>query len=237
MVKKPLSKAYAGHEKRADSGVYSMDPSTIAPLRCATAPLMQSSRVVNHRAIHMPNVPNLITLFRLAMVPLLAWLLLRESYTAALLVFMAAALSDALDGFIARRYGLASTLGATLDPIADKLAMLVTTVLLAWHGLLPLWLAVAIVARDMVIVAGAIAYRLLIGALAMTPTRLSKINTTLEFAVLLFTMAVAAQWIGGGTWLTALFSVVGATVVASGAQYVWIWGRKAAADRSGRSKA
>ena len=178
----------------------------------------------------MLNVPNIITLLRLAMVPLLAWLLLEARYAAALGVFMAAALSDALDGFIARRYQLSSKLGATLDPIADKLSMLAATLLLAWHHELPLWLAFAIVLRDIVIVVGAIAYRLLIGPLEMAPTRLSKINTTLEFTVLLFAMAAAAAWIPKGAWLVWLYALVAATVVLSGAQYVWVWGRKAAAD-------
>ena len=184
----------------------------------------------------MRNVPNFITILRLALVPLLAWLLLEERYTGAVIVFGAAALSDGLDGYIARRYAIASTFGATLDPIADKLAMFTATVLLAWQQALPLWLAVAIVLRDVVIVAGAIAYRVLIGPLEMTPTKLSKINTPLEFAVLLFTMAAAAGWMRGGMWLDVMFVVVGVTVVLSGAQYVWVWGRRAAADYRRRLK-
>ena len=184
----------------------------------------------------MVNIPNFITIVRLALVPLLAWLLVDGRYTGAVIVFSAAALSDGLDGYIARRYALTSTVGATLDPIADKLAMFTATVLLAWQNELPLWLAVAIVLRDVVIVAGAIAYRVLIGALEMTPTQLSKINTTLEFAVLLFTMAAAAGWMRAGMWLDVSFVVVGVTVVLSGAQYVWVWGRKAAADYHRRLK-
>ena len=187
------------------------------------APYLQSSGF-------MLNVPNFITIVRLALVPLLAWLLLEQRYTAAVIVFGAAALSDGIDGYIARRYALTSTVGATLDPIADKLSMFTATVLLAWQDALPLWLAAAIVLRDVVIVAGVIAYRVLIGALEMTPTKLSKINTTLEFAALLFAMAAAAGWLRAGMWLYVLFVVVGATVVLSGAQYVWVWGRKAAAD-------
>lgn len=190
---------------------------------------MQSKPSLDSVPVLMPYVPNLITLVRLALVPLLAWLLLDQRYAAALAVFTVAALSDALDGFIARRYGFASTFGAALDPVADKLAMVVATVLLAWHGVLPLWLAIAIVLRDVVIVSGVIAYKVLIGPLEMRPTRLSKFNTTLEFAALLLTMAVAAAWIPAGLWLSALFVAVGVTVVLSGAQYVWIGGHKAAA--------
>jgi cardiolipin synthase len=99
--------------------------------------------------------------------------------------------------------------------------------------LLPLWLAAAIVLRDIVIAGGAIAYRLLVGHVAMEPTWLSKINTALEFAALAGVLAHAATLIDGSAWLPALFAVVFVTVTASGAQYVWVWGRKAAAAGRG----
>src|SRR5437870_10573200 len=93
----------------------------------------------------------------------MAYYLVLQAYAMALLIFLVAALSDLADGYIARRFKLTSALGAALDPIADKLNMLVATVLLAWQELIPIWLAVAIVARDIVIVAGALAYRVAIG--------------------------------------------------------------------------
>lgn len=179
----------------------------------------------------MLNIPNAITFLRLALVPVMAWYLVEGRYGPALAVFLAAALSDLLDGFIARRFDLTSTLGAALDPVADKLNMFVATVLLASQGLLPMWLAVAIVMRDVVIVLGALAYRYAIGRVAMAPTLLSKVNTFIEFGVLLVVMAGAAEWFDASAWLPAVFAVVFVTVVASGAQYVWIWGRKAAASR------
>jgi cardiolipin synthase len=173
------------------------------------------------------SVPNLLTLARLVLVPVVAYFLIRQDYEVALPIFLVAALTDFADGYIARRFKLTSRLGAALDPIADKLSMLVTTVALAWLGLMPIWLAVAIVARDIVIVAGALAYRVAIGPLEVTPTRLSKINTFLEFALLLLVMAGAAQWIDVDAWMPTAFLAVFATVIASGAQYVWLWGRKA----------
>ncbi|MGZ8202057.1 MAG: CDP-alcohol phosphatidyltransferase family protein [Burkholderiales bacterium] len=181
----------------------------------------------------MLNIPNLITFLRLALLPVMGWFLAAGDYGLALLLFLAAALSDLLDGFIARTFDQSSVLGATLDPIADKLNMFVATVLLAWHGLLPLWLAIAVVLRDVVIVVGAIAYRVSLGHLEIAPTLMSKANTFLEFTVLLLVMAQAAGWIPGGGWMAALFMLTFATVAASGAQYVWIWGRKAARDRRG----
>ena len=112
--------------------------------------------------------------------------------------------------------------------------MFVATVALAWHGLVPLWLAVAIVGRDVVIVAGAAVYRLVRGHLDIAPTLLSKLNTAVEFTVLLLALAAGAGWITGGDWLRALFALALATVLASGAQYVWRWSRKAAAARRAR---
>ena len=179
----------------------------------------------------MMNIPNLITLARLVVVPVMAYFLATGAYGAAALVFLAAAISDLVDGIIARRFHLASTLGATLDPIADKLNMFVATVVLALQGLIPLWLAIAIVLRDVVIVVGALVYRFTLGHIEITPTMLSKVNTAIEFTVLLVVMATAAGWIETGRWLPAVFVLVLVTVVTSGAQYVWVWGRKAALER------
>lgn len=175
----------------------------------------------------MLSLPNLITVVRLALVPVTGYFLLVDEYGLALIVFFTAAVTDLIDGFIARRFELASALGATLDPIADKLNMFVATVLLAWQGLLPMWLATAIVLRDVVIVAGALAYRFTLGHVEITPTLLSKVNTFIEFGVLLAVMAGAARWIDTDRWLAAAFMLVFATVIASGVQYVWIWGWKA----------
>ena len=180
------------------------------------------------------NVPNLITLVRLALVPVVAYYLAGEDYEIALPIFLVAAATDFADGYIARRFKLTSRLGAVLDPIADKLSMLVTTVMLAWLALMPLWLAVAIVARDIVIVLGALAYRMAIGPLHIAPTWLSKVNTFIEFTVLLLVLATAAGWINAGAWMTTAFLIAFATVIASGAQYVWIWGRKAMTERRKR---
>ena len=182
------------------------------------------------RLVPMLTVPNILTLLRLALVPVVGYLLAVESYGWALWLFLVAALTDFVDGYIARRFGLVSKLGATLDPVADKLNMLVVTVLLAWQLLIPIWLALAIVVRDVVIAGGAVAYHVLIGPVKMAPTLLSKINTFIEFALLLLVMVAAARRIESAAWLTHLFPVVLATVVASGVQYVWLWGRKAVRD-------
>jgi cardiolipin synthase len=184
----------------------------------------------------MLTAPNIITLLRLVLVPIMAYYLLRGAYGIALLVFLIAAVSDVVDGYIARRFGLTSALGATLDPLVDKLNILVATLLLAWQLVMPLWLAIAIVVRDVVIVVGALAYHMAFGHVEIAPTRLSKVNTFFEFSVLLLVMAAAAGWIdpGKGRFMATAFLIVFATVVASGAQYVWLWGRKAISDSRAR---
>ncbi len=182
----------------------------------------------------MMTLPNLITVLRLALLPVVGVALAKNAYVVALLAFLVAAVSDAADGYIARRFDLTSRLGALLDPIADKLNMLVATLLLAWQDALPLWLAAAIVARDVVIVTGAFAYRAALGHIDIAPTWLSKINTVLEFALLAAIMAGRAGWIDTVPWIAAAFAITGATVVGSGVQYVWIWGRKALRERASR---
>ena len=167
---------------------------------------------------------------RFALIPVTAWLLWQGVYGVALLVFLAAAVSDFVDGVIARAFNQTSRIGAALDPVADKLNMFVATVMLAWQGLLPLWLALAIVLRDVVIVTGALVYRAKLGHIEIAPTMLSKVNTFIEFGVLLIVMAHAASWFDAAAWLPAVFTLVLATVLASGAQYVWIWGWKAASE-------
>ena len=173
------------------------------------------------------NVPNVLTLLRLVLIPVTAYFLATRAYDFALVTFLVAALTDFADGFIARQWKITSKLGATLDPIADKLNMLVATLLLAWQSLVPLWLAIAIVLRDILIVAGALVYRAAVGRVKIAPTRLSKLNTLFEFSVLLLVMATAASWIASGDWLTAGFVIVFATIVGSTIQYAWLWSHKA----------
>lgn len=179
----------------------------------------------------MRHLPNVITGVRFLLIPFLVLLLVQPRYEAAFWVFAVSAASDLADGVIARRWNLRTRWGAIADPLADKLTMLSVTVALASQHLIPLWLAVAIVLRDAVIVGGGVAYHFLIGRYDVAPSLLSKTNTVLEFVVLATVLANAADLVGAGAALPALFVLLGATVAASGAHYVWIWGRKAAVDR------
>jgi cardiolipin synthase len=175
------------------------------------------------------HVPNVITVIRGLLIPVIGALLLQERYVEAFWTLVASALSDLVDGHIARRYNARTRFGAIADPVADKLTMLTVTLLLAWQGLLPGWLAAAIVLRDLVIVGGAVAYHRLFGHVEMAPTWLSKLNTLLEFIVLAAVIADAAALLDDRAMLPLLFAALLVTVVTSGAQYVWIWGRRALA--------
>ena len=173
----------------------------------------------------MLTLPNLVTFARLGLLPVILWAIHGRDHHFAFWLFIAAGLGDALDGYLARRLGQFSALGALLDPVADKLTMLGVGLLLMLQGLLPAWLFAAVVLRDLVIVGGALAYRLLRGRLEMAPTRLSKLNTALEF--LLFALVLAVAGGAPDDWLRPLTMLVCASVAASGTQYVWLWGRKA----------
>jgi cardiolipin synthase len=182
----------------------------------------------------MFNVPNAITIARACATPWLAWLLLSRAYGAALALFVACAFADLADGMIARRFNLRTRFGSIADPLADKLTMLTVVWLLALQDWAPVWFAVLSVARDAVIVTGAAAFHFMVGRFDMAPSWLSKFNTALEFTFLAALLALAAGLFGEGAWLRVLLYVTTATVLASGVQYVWVWGRKAAVERKGK---
>jgi cardiolipin synthase len=175
----------------------------------------------------MINLPNAITLVRFALVPVLAWLLLQREYGVAFALFIVSALSDLADGMIARHWNLRTRFGAVADPLADKLTMLTVTVLLTLQHALPWWFAAAVVARDALIVGGALTYHLLIGPVEMAPSLVSKLNTVLEFTLLLTVLAIHAGHVTGGPWWDLLFVATLATIALSGGHYVLVWGQKA----------
>lgn len=175
------------------------------------------------------NIPNTITMMRIITVPFLAYLLLRGAYGAAIWVFVAAGVSDALDGFIARRFQLCTRLGAVLDPLADKMLVVVSVLTLAWLGLLPWWLALIVTGRDLVIVGGASAYYLRAGSVEMEPSIPSKLNTGVQILLIFAILAQAAGVVRIAGWLPVLLGAALVTTVVSGGHYVVVWSRRAAA--------
>ena len=177
--------------------------------------------------MQLVNVPNVITLARALLVPVVTYALATRDYDLALALFLACAIGDFLDGWIARRFDLRTRFGALADPLADKAIMLAVTLLLAWQGWLPWWLAMLVVLRDGVIVGGALVYHWRISHVEMAPTRWSKANTALEFVLLASVLAVAAGLVERDAWLAVLLWACTATIVVSGVQYVVLWSRKA----------
>ncbi len=174
------------------------------------------------------NAANAITLLRLCLVPALAYFLLQGEHPLAFWAFVVAAASDALDGFVARRFDQRTSIGAVLDPMADKLLIFATVLGLAWIHVLPLWLAALMLGRDFVIVVGAVSYRLAIGPYHMQPTVLGKTCTFFQFTLLVLLLADAAGYVDAEPARVPLFALVALFTVLSGAHYVWLWGRKAA---------
>jgi cardiolipin synthase len=180
------------------------------------------------------QLPNLLTTLRVLAAPVLAWALLTGNFALAFWIFLAAALTDALDGWIARRFQLTTPYGAVMDPLADKLVTLVCVILLTWLSMVPLWLTLALVVRDTIIVGGAFAYHRVFGEVQIRPTRLGKAHTLLAFALFAGVLADAAGYLELDAVREPFFLLVLILTVASGTQYVLLWGRRAAAEASRR---
>ncbi|BBK31283.1 cardiolipin synthase [Stella humosa] len=168
---------------------------------------------------------NIITLGRLLSVPVIVWLILDGSMLPAFALFVAAGISDAVDGFLARRFDQRSELGGYLDPLADKALLVGVYVTLGHVGHLPAWLVILVVFRDVLIIGGAILLYMFTEALQMAPLTVSKVNTAAQIvlaAVVLGTMGLA---IDDGGVVRALVYAVGATTALSGAAYIVQWSR------------
>jgi len=173
------------------------------------------------------DLPNIITFIRFLLLPPVVLLLLNNRHDAALLVFAVAGFSDALDGYLAKRYHWTSRLGALLDPLADKLMLVSAFVTLAWLGLIPVWLVGLIILRDVVIVTGAIVYNMRIEKLEAAPSVVSKINTVAQILLVLAVMFSQSFRQLPSFWMDALIYSVLFTTLWSGFDYVWTWGRRA----------
>ncbi len=175
--------------------------------------------------LSVKQIPNLITVVRMCLVWPTVAMILERRFDWALGLFFVAGVSDALDGFLAKHFGWISRFGSLLDPLADKLLMVGCYLAGAWVGLLPAWLAGLVVARDLIIVAGGVAYYYWLHPFEGQPTWTSKFNTLCQIILLL-----ALFWHHGvktlpEVWLNGLIYLVSATTIVSGIQYVHLWGR------------
>ena len=175
----------------------------------------------------MRHLPNIICLGRIALIwPVIAGLL-GHHYDRTLVLFGVAALSDGLDGWLAKRYAWTSRLGKILDPLADKLLLVSVFLVLTWLGQVPRWLTVAAVGRDVMIGLGAVMFRLGWGPLHGRPILSSKINTVLQISYILLVVIHAAWGMPPAPVLQALVVLTFLTVLYSGAAYLQVFTRRA----------
>ena len=171
------------------------------------------------------NLPNLITLARLLSVPLTIWLIFEARFGVAFWVFVGAGLSDAVDGYIAKRFDRRTWIGALLDPAADKAMLAGVYVSLGLAGQLPLWLVALVVLRDFLIVLGFFVIHFSAVPKQLDPLTISKLNTLVQIVLVGFVLARLGLDIetGPATWL--LVAAAAVTTVLSGLSYLVRWAR------------
>jgi cardiolipin synthase len=175
------------------------------------------------------HLPNFICLVRIALIWPTIDSLYSGNYWKALVLVAVCAVSDGLDGWLAKRFNWTSHLGKLLDPLADKLLLVALFLTSAWINLLPWWLTAVVVARDVMIGLGAVIYRLWFGPLHGRPTLVSKINTGMQLAVALAAILGAATNLPTPEMVTALAVLTLITTVVSGADYLSAFTRRALA--------
>jgi cardiolipin synthase len=192
-----------------------------------------SSRIV--------TVPNLLTVFRMVLIPVFASLLFYQRFILALAIFVLAGVTDGLDGLLARRFNQKSQLGTILDPIADKLMLVTSFVVLSMRSVfpqplpshlpVPFWVTVAVISRDVFILVGAAAINIVTGFRGFRPSLLGKINTTVQIFAIAAIIFAASVPHGSGWYLPTIYTTVFAFAVLSGAHYVFFVSRLLNEDR------
>ncbi|MBF0309964.1 MAG: CDP-alcohol phosphatidyltransferase family protein [Magnetococcales bacterium] len=180
------------------------------------------------------NLPNALSFLRILAVPGFVWLLVSARVEAAFWLFIAAGLTDALDGYLAKQYNLVTELGSYLDPLADKLLLVAGFITLSYLDWMPLWLTFMVVTRDIIIIGGAIVFLMLTSSLRMEPLWISKVNTFVQIALLTSTLLCMAHDLSEDL-LKPLIWITVATTMSSGGMYIMEWTRRATAAERGQS--
>ncbi|WP_404363448.1 CDP-alcohol phosphatidyltransferase family protein [Marinobacter sp.] len=172
-------------------------------------------------------IPNALTLLRILLIVPFAMALLEAEYRIALAVFMVAAISDGVDGFLARQFGWHSRFGAIADPLADKALLITAYLMLTVTGVLPDWLFMVVLGRDLVIVGGALMYHYFIGSYDMQPSLMGKFNTLVQILVVLAVVILLAG-LPMVSWVMPVgIYLVAVCAIASGLHYVIVWAGRA----------
>jgi cardiolipin synthase (CMP-forming) len=169
------------------------------------------------------NLPNFITLGRIISVPVIFWLLLSGQSKIAFFVFVCAGISDAVDGYLAKRFDWTTELGSYLDPLADKLLLVSIFIALGVRNELPLWLVIAVVSRDILIVAAVLLAWLLEQRVVIKPLAVSKANTLSQIVLAATVLADAGFGLGLATSRVVLVWITGALTLLSLAAYLRAW--------------
>ena len=172
------------------------------------------------------QVPNILTAIRIILTVPIIFTLLSADYFTTVILFFIAGLTDGLDGFIAKRYNFQSRLGSILDPAADKILLTAAFFTMYLTNIMPLWLFVLILIRDLMIVAGVLGF--FIGndeKVQLEPSVISKINTALQIFLVLY-IVLAQLYPALAAWQMELFIITATTTVLSGADYLWLWLKK-----------
>jgi cardiolipin synthase len=187
------------------------------------------------------TVPNLLTVFRMVLIPVLVTLLLYRRFSLALAVFILAGLTDGLDGLLARRFSQQSQLGTILDPIADKLMLVTAFIVLSMRSVfpqplpghlpVPFWVTVAVISRDVFIIVGAAAINIMTGFRGFRPSWLGKLNTIVQIAGIAAIMFAASVPHYTGYYLPTVYAAVFILAVLSGLHYIFFASRLMNEDR------
>ena len=169
------------------------------------------------------NIPNILTLSRLLIVPVIIWAISVDWIVLAFWIFILAGLSDCLDGFIAKQFNQVTELGVYLDPIADKALLVSIFIMLNITGLLPTWLVLAVVSRDLLIVGAIVLSWLMSHPMEMKPLLISKVNTLLQVVVAAVVLGEVALGIQLGIEVDILVVLTGISTVASAGVYLYGW--------------
>ena len=171
------------------------------------------------------NLPNLITLLRVILVPVVFWLLITGQTEVAFFLFIVAGISDAVDGYLAKTFGWQTELGAYLDPLADKLLLVSIFLALGVDGKLPLWLVVAVVSRDILIVAAVMLSWVIGSPLKVKPLVVSKLNTAAQIVFACVLLGSLGFNVSAGWLVPALMAIVAVLTLLSVAAYLIEWVR------------
>jgi cardiolipin synthase len=171
------------------------------------------------------SIPNLITLGRILLVPVVVWAIAAGEMRIAFLLFLAAAISDAVDGFLAKRFGMTTELGAYLDPLADKVLIVSIYVTLGINGIIPRWIVILVVSRDIMIVGAVLLSWLVDKPVTVKPLAVSKFNTAAQIIYAGLVLASFGLGFDAGWLLTLAMALVAVLTLLSVGFYVAEWVR------------